>query len=190
MKQTTSQQIKLITESLGRRSIVFVGMMGCGKSSIGRMIAATLEIDFFDSDTEIEKAADMAVAEIFEKYGEEEFRRGEGKVIERLLETGPHVIAIGGGAFMTKSVRDVIGKHSISIWIRADIDLLLSRVLRKPGKRPLLATGDPKAILEKLSRTRNPVYALADLQIESAKTSKIKTRDQVLDALSNHNWGT
>lgn len=169
-----------IIEKLGNKCLVFVGMMGSGKSAIGRMVATALDLEFHDSDSEIEKAADMSVAEIFEKLGEDEFRRGEQKVIERVLGTGPLVLALGGGAFLSDATRDVIGQRATSIWLTADVELLHSRVMRKPGKRPLLENGDPMQILTDLSNTRNPIYQLADLKIESLDASRMKTRDAVI----------
>lgn len=172
-----------IIEKLGNKCLVFVGMMGSGKSAIGRMVATTLDLEFHDSDTEIEKAADMSVADIFEKLGEDEFRRGEQKVIERVLGAGPLVLALGGGAFLSEATRDVIGKRATSIWLTADVELLHSRVMRKPGKRPLLEKGDPMQILTDLSNARNPIYQLADLKIESLDSSRMKTRDAVIARL-------
>ncbi|MBL4695755.1 MAG: shikimate kinase [Rhizobiaceae bacterium] len=175
-----------IKEKLGNKCLVFVGMMGSGKSAIGRLVAKTLSLEFHDSDTEIEKAADMSVAEIFEHYGEEEFRRGEQKVIERLLASGPLVLALGGGAFLSKETRAIIEKRATSIWLAADVELLHSRVMRKPGKRPLLANGDSLQILHDLSKTRNPIYQLADLKIESADTSKTRTKDMTISHLHEY----
>ncbi|MFK5978806.1 MAG: shikimate kinase [Rhizobiaceae bacterium] len=180
----SSRQMKIeIKEKLGNKCLVFVGMMGSGKSAIGRMVATTLELEFYDSDLEIEKAADMSIADIFEKLGETEFRRGEQKVIERVLGDGPLVLALGGGAFLSEATRNVIGKRATSIWLTADVDLLHSRVMRKPGKRPLLENGDAKQILTDLSNARNPVYQLADLKIESLDASRMKTRDAVITHL-------
>lgn len=175
-----------IKKNLGNRPVVFVGMMGCGKSAIGRLVAAALNVDYFDADAEIEKAADMTIAEIFSQYGEEEFRRGEQQVIKRLMEKGESVVALGGGAFMAENTREVIKEHGISVWLDADIDLLVSRVQRRPGKRPLLKDGNPKEILSKLAKDRLPVYALADIRVNSSKTSKMKTRDAVLSGLHNY----
>lgn len=172
-----------IKNGLGNKPLVFVGMMGCGKSAIGRLVATALELDYFDADAEIELAADMTISEIFAHYGEAEFRRGEQQVIKRLMEKGGSVVALGGGAFMSKATREVIQAHGISIWLDADIDLLVSRVQRRPGKRPLLKDGDPKEILSRLAKERLPIYALADLRVNSSKTSKAKTRDAVLRAL-------
>ncbi|MBL4726282.1 MAG: shikimate kinase [Rhizobiaceae bacterium] len=180
----SSRQMRIeIIEKLGNKCLVFVGMMGSGKSAIGRMVATALELDFHDSDLEIEKAADMSVAEIFEKLGEDEFRRGEQKVIERVLGAGPLVLALGGGAFLSEATREIIGKRATSIWLTADVDLLHSRVMRKPGKRPLLENGDARQILTDLSNARNPIYQLADLKIESLDASRLKTRDAVIARL-------
>jgi len=169
-----------ILEKLGNKCLVFVGMMGSGKSAIGRLVASKLDLEFHDSDTEIEKAANMSIAEIFDRLGEEEFRRGEQKVIERMLTEGPLVLALGGGAFLSEATREVLAKRATSIWLTADIDLLYARVMRKPGKRPLLENGDPRQILQDLSKTRNPIYQLADIKIESLDASRTKTRDATL----------
>lgn len=180
----SNQQMKTeIIEKMGNKCLVFVGMMGSGKSAIGRLVANSLGLEFHDSDTEIEKAADMSVAEIFEKLGEGEFRRGEQKVIERVLTEGPLVLALGGGAFLSEETREVIGKRATSIWLTADVELLIARVSRKPGKRPLLDKGDTREILQDLSKARNPIYQLADLKIESFDASKTKTRDAVISHL-------
>ncbi|MCG6857134.1 MAG: shikimate kinase [Salaquimonas sp.] len=178
-----AERIHIIRTALDGRSIVFVGMMGCGKSAIGRLIAAELDLLYFDSDTEITAAADLSVAEIFERFGEDYFRRGEERVIARLLGEGPAVISLGGGAFMSPTTREEIAAKAISIWLKADIDLLMSRVMRRPGTRPLLETGDPRAKLTELLDKRSPVYALADLHVESSRMSKKQTCENVLKSL-------
>ena len=178
-----SERVRYIATTLGRRSIVFVGMMGCGKSAIGRLTAAELGLPYFDSDAEITTAADMTIAEIFERFGEDYFRKGEERVIARLLAEGPAVISLGGGAFMSEATRDLVTASAVSIWLKADIDLLLSRVMRRPGTRPLLANGNPRAILTELTEKRSPVYALADLHVESSRMSKKQTCENVLDSL-------
>ena len=178
-----SERVKSITSALERRSIVFVGMMGCGKSAIGRLTAAELGLPYYDSDVEISAAADMTIPEIFERFGEDYFRKGEERVISRLLAEGPSVLSLGGGAFMSESTREVIAGNAVSVWLKADIDLLMSRVMRRPGTRPLLATGNPRATLAELTEKRSPVYALADLQVESSRTSKKQTCDNVLKGL-------
>lgn len=175
-----------IAKALGAKSIVFVGMMGCGKTAIGRITASALGLKFYDSDKAIEEAADLKVAEIFEKYGEPYFRAGEERVIQRLMQEGPCVISLGGGAFMSKATQKICAESSISIWLKADIDILLTRVLKRPGTRPILQTGDPKQTLIDLSKKRNPIYALAALHVESSKASKGRTRDAVLASLAQH----
>lgn len=173
-----------LREALGGRSIVFVGMMGCGKTAIGRLVAAALDVPFYDSDQEIVAAANMDIPEIFEKHGEAYFRAGEERVIQRLLSGGPAVLSLGGGAFMSESTRQAIIEQGISVWLKADLDLLMSRVMRRPGTRPLLNTPDPRATLTELKEKREPVYALADLQVESSRISKAHTREAVLAGLS------
>ncbi len=175
-----------LLEKLGKTSIVLIGMMGCGKSAIGKVIAARLGLKFHDSDAEIVEAAGMSIADIFEKFGEAEFRRVENRVIERLLKEGPAVIALGGGAFMSKKTRRTISRRGISIWLKADLELLLSRVSRRPGKRPLLATGDPRQIIQDLLEIRGPIYDQANLHVSSTSGSKIQTRDAVLEALAQY----
>ena len=148
------------------RTIALVGMMGAGKSSIGRRLAARLDVDFSDADGEIETAAGCPIPEIFERYGESAFRDCERKVISRLLSAPPHVLATGGGAFMDAETRARIKECAISVWIKAPVDILLSRVKRKEN-RPLLKSGDPREILTRLLADREPTYALADITFES-----------------------
>ncbi len=167
-----SERVRYIATALERRSVVFVGMMGCGKSAIGRLTAAELGLPYFDSDAEITTAADMTIAEIFERFGEDYFRKGEERVIARLLADGPTVLSLGGGAFMSEATRELVAASAISIWLKADIDLLMSRVMRRPGTRPLLASGNPRATLTELTEKRSPIYALADLHVESSRMSK------------------
>src|SRR5262245_2547907 len=155
-----------IVAALGKRSVVLVGMMGAGKSSIGRRLATRLNIDFVDADAEIEKAAGMTIPDIFATRGEAEFRTGEARVILRLLESGPQVLATGGGAFMNPDTRAAIAAKGISIWLRAEIDVLMKRIRRRQD-RPLLKTDDPAATLRSLIEVRYPVYALADLTVQS-----------------------
>ena len=160
---------------LGDRSIVLVGMMGAGKSSVGRRLAARLGIPFVDADTEIEKAAGMSIADIFAGHGEEYFRRGEARVIARLLDGGPQVLATGGGAFMNADTRALIKNKGISIWLNAELDVLLRRTGKRKNERPLLQTADPAETLRKLLAEREPTYAQADLTVQS--------RDVVHDAI-------
>lgn len=153
---------------LGTRSIVLVGMPGSGKSSIGRRLGQRLGLDFSDADAEIERAANMTIPELFETKGEQAFRLGEQKVIARLLESGPQVIATGGGAFMNADTRSRIRDRGVSIWLKADIATLLKRVKRK-SNRPLLQTADPEATLRNLLAAREATYAEADLCITSCE---------------------
>ena len=152
--------------ALGTRSVVLVGMMGAGKSSIGRRLGAALDVPFLDADTEIEKAAGMSIPEIFESKGEPYFRAGEARVIARILEGGPQVLATGGGAFMHEQTRGVVRQRGVSVWLKADLDVLLKRVKRR-ADRPLLKDGDPAVTLERLMIERDPIYALADLTLGS-----------------------
>jgi shikimate kinase len=156
-----------ILAALGRRSIVLVGMMGVGKSSVGRRLAARLSIPFIDADTEIENAAKMTIPEIFARHGEPYFRSGEARVIARLLESGPQVLATGGGAFMNADTRALIKAKGISIWLNADFDVLLRRTSKRKSDRPLLLTEDPAQTLRALLAEREPAYALADLTVQS-----------------------
>lgn len=180
-----SRTNKILTQ-LDGRSIVFLGMMGCGKSAIGKMVARRLGLEFVDADSEIELAAGRSVADIFADYGEEEFRRLEAQVIKRVLADGPVLLALGGGAFMSEQTRDIIQQYGLSVWLKADLDLLLERVGRKPNKRPLLKTGNPREILQHLLEVRNPIYAKADLHIQSQGGTKSEMRDIVIDALDEH----
>jgi shikimate kinase len=152
--------------ALGRRSIVLVGMMGAGKSSIGRRLAARLNLPFVDADSEIEKAASMTIPEIFAAHGEAYFRAGEARVIARLLEGGPQVLATGGGAFMIPESRAAIRAKGISIWLSAALDILLRRIKRR-AERPMLTGDDPVETLKRLIEERYPVYAEANLSVES-----------------------
>lgn len=171
-----------IRERLGRRSIVLVGMMGAGKSSVGRRLAGRLGLPFFDADTEIERAAGMTIPEIFATRGEGEFRDGERRVIARLLTSGPSVIATGGGAFMSEETRERIGESGVSIWLRAEFDVLMRRV-RKRSNRPLLKTADPEGTLRKLIDDRYPVYALAEVTVHSRDVPHETVVQDIVDAL-------
>jgi shikimate kinase len=171
-----------IVASLGRRSIVLVGMMGAGKSSVGRKLAGRLALPFVDADTEIEAAAGMSIPDIFETRGEAEFRAGEARVIARLLEAGPQVLATGGGAFMNAETRAAIRARGVSVWLRADFDVLMKRIKRR-GDRPMLKTDDPPATLRALIAQRYPVYAEADITIDSRDVLHEVIVDETLDAL-------
>lgn len=156
-----------IRAALERRSVVLVGMMGVGKSSIGRRLATRLGIPFVDADAEIEKAAGMSISDIFARHGEADFRSGEARVIARLLDGGPQVLATGGGAFMNEATRAAIKKKSISIWLSAEFDVLMRRIAKRKNERPMLQTDDPEQTLRQLIAERDPIYALADLTVQS-----------------------
>src|SRR5271165_4199903 len=152
------------------RTVVLVGLMGAGKTKIGRRLAAKLGLPFFDSDQEIEAAAGETIEEIFANRGEQLFRDGERRVIARLLGQPPHVLATGGGAFMDAATQALIGRRGVSLWLRADLDVLVSRVSRRTN-RPLLKEGDIRAILAELIEQRYPIYALADVSVDSSEGS-------------------
>jgi shikimate kinase len=160
------QALADIRTALGSRSIVMVGLMGCGKSAVGRRLAARLGLPFVDADEEIEKAAGKSIEDIFSEHGEPYFREGERKVLARLLRSGPQVLATGGGAFMNAETRQAIAETGISIWLKADLPLLMRRV-GKRNNRPLLKTGDPETVLQNLMNMRYPTYATADITVES-----------------------
>jgi shikimate kinase len=168
---------------LRRRTIALVGLMGVGKSSVGRRLASALDLPFRDADTEVEAAAGRSIPEIFGQMGEEVFREGERRVIARLLEEPPHVLATGGGAFMNPVTRDLIKAKAISVWLKADLEVLARRVGRKDN-RPLLAGQDTMAVLREQAENRYPTYALADLSVETDDAAHQMTVDQVIRALS------
>jgi len=164
------------------KTIVLVGLMGAGKTSVGRLLAKRLDLEFIDADDEIEQAAQCSIEQIFESHGEAEFRDGERRVIARLL-TGPtHVLATGGGAFMRKETRDAIRGRGISVWLRADLDLLLRRVSRRKN-RPLLRNENPRQTLEKLIKERYPVYADADIVVDSGDRPPGTIVDNVIESI-------
>jgi shikimate kinase len=165
------------------RTIVLVGLMGAGKSKIGRRLAARLGLPFFDSDPEIEAAAGETIEEIFANRGERIFRNGERRVIARLLAQPVHVLATGGGAFMDPSTRALIARRGVSLWLRADLDVLVARVSRR-ANRPLLKQGDPRAILTGLIDRRHPVYAQADVTVDSGEGSPEATVTRAIAALA------
>jgi shikimate kinase len=169
---------------LGRRSIVLVGMMGVGKSSVGRRLAARLNIPFVDADSEIEKAAGMSISDIFARHGEADFRSGEARVIARLLETGPQVLATGGGAIMNADTRAAIKAKGVSIWLTAEFDVLMRRIAKRKHERPLLQTADPAETLRQLLETRAPVYAQADLTVQSREVPHDAIVNDIMIALA------
>src|SRR3954447_2882734 len=180
--QTSPTQEADITLALGRRSIVLVGMMGAGKSTIGRRLASRLRLPFLDADVEIEAAAGMSIPDIFETHGEPHFRDGEARVIARLLDGGPAVLATGGGAFMREETRNRIRSKAVSIWLKADIDIIMRRVKRR-ADRPLLQPADPAATVGRLIEKREPVYQHADITIWSRDVPHDKIVDECIDAL-------
>ncbi|AWL98821.2 shikimate kinase [Bradyrhizobium amphicarpaeae] len=177
-----------ILSALGARSIVLIGMMGVGKSTIGRRLALRLRLPFVDADTEIETSAQMTIPEIFERHGEPYFRDGEARVIARLLDGGPVVLATGGGAFMREETRARIAAKAVSVWLRADHDVIMRRVRRR-ADRPLLQTADPEGTVTRLLTEREPVYAHADLTIASRDVPHDKIVDETIEALRAHLCG-
>ncbi|GAU82518.1 shikimate kinase [Bosea sp. BIWAKO-01] len=171
---------------LGKRAVVLVGMMGSGKSSVGRRLATRLGLPFVDADVEIETAAGMTIPEIFAQRGETEFRDGERRVISRVLATrAPLVLATGGGAFMNAETRERIIELGISIWLKADADVLMRRV-RKRSNRPLLQTADPEATMRRMLAEREPVYALADVTVTSRDDPHEVVVEEAIVALDRH----
>ena len=180
---TSAPQDAEITAALGTRSVVLVGMMGAGKSTIGRRLSLRLRLPFLDADSEIEVAhAGMTIPEIFERHGELYFRDGEARVIARLLDNGPSVIATGGGAFMREETRDRIRDKAISIWLKADAEIIMRRVKRR-ADRPLLQTADPEATVGRLISEREPIYQHADLMVWSRDVPHEKIVDECIEAL-------
>jgi shikimate kinase len=182
-RMVTAETIRRARSRLGARSIVLIGLMGAGKSAIGKRLAARLDIPFADADQEIEAAAGKTINDIFAEDGEPFFRDGERRVIGRLLEGGPKVLATGGGAFMNKETRDRIAATGISVWLNAGLDVLMSRVQRRDN-RPLLKTADPRAVMERLIAERYPVYALADIAIVSRDVAHETIVDEIVSELA------
>lgn len=170
------------THARPQGSLVLIGMMGVGKSTVGKRLANRLDLPFVDADDAIVAAAGMTIQEMFDRHGETAFRDGERRVIARLIDGSPKVIATGGGAFMQAETRDLILARATAIWLDADIDILVERVSRKEG-RPLLKGKDPKAVLTELAATRNPVYALAPIHVMSNATPHEATVDRIMEAL-------
>lgn len=173
---------KIPDRQSGRGPIVLVGMMGVGKSTVGRRLAARIGLSFVDADEEIEKAAGMTVSEIFDRYGEAHFRDGERRVIARLMDGAPKVIATGGGAFMQDETRRLILSSATAIWLDADIDILVDRVGRRDS-RPLLKGRDARAVLTELAAVRNPVYALAPIHVKSIAAPHEVAVEKIMEQL-------
>jgi shikimate kinase len=165
------------------RPIVLIGLMGVGKSTIGRRLAQRLHLPFVDSDHEIEAAAGLTIAEMFERYGEAQFRDGERRVIARLIDGRPKVIATGGGAFIQEATRALILERATAVWLDADVAVLAERVARRAGTRPLLNGGDPKQKLQELAAARNPIYAQAPVHIRSRPLPHDATVEAIIKAL-------
>lgn len=179
---------KTIRECLGHKSIVLVGLMGAGKSTVGKKLATLVELPFFDADHEIEKVSTMTIPELFEAYGEAEFRDLERRVIARMLEEGPIVLATGGGAYMNEQTRGAIASEGISLWLKAELDVLMARVIRKQN-RPLLKNSDPRGVMERLMAERYPVYELADLTVNSREEKKEIIAVEAMQAIADHLTG-
>ena len=182
-KEDRQERLARIREALGPRSIVLIGLMGAGKTAVGRRLANRLDLPFIDADTEIELAADASISEIFAEHGESYFRQGERKVIARLLEGGPQVLATGGGAYMNPETRANIKARGLSVWLKAELKVLLKRVGRRDN-RPLLAAGNPEKVMKKLIEERYPIYAEADVTVESRDVPHDVIVGTVIDALA------
>ncbi len=180
-----SQAAMTAEPALRRKTIALVGLMGVGKSSIGRRLAAALGMPFRDADTEVEEAAGRSVADIFSELGEAAFRDGERKVIARLLAGEPHVLATGGGAFMNDETRALIKDRAVSVWLKGDLELLARRVARK-SDRPLVTGKDPLEVLKAQAEVRYPVYGEADIIVETGETPHQTAVDAILTALRAH----
>jgi shikimate kinase len=183
-KATGQSAAAAVVSRLGDRSIVLIGMMGVGKSSIGRRLGARLGIPFVDADAEIERAAGMSIADIFARHGEAAFRSGEARVIARLLNGGPQVLATGGGAVMNPATRALIQEKGVSIWLSAEFELLLRRISKRKAERPMLQTADPAATLRELLAAREPIYAQADLTVQSRDVPHDAVIAEILDRLA------
>ena len=179
-----SEQVERVLARLGSKCIVLVGMMGAGKTSIGRRLANALHLPFVDADAEIEKAANQSIPEIFAEYGEPYFRDGERRVLARLLGEGPQIVATGGGAFMSEETRQRCRERAVTIWLKADVAVLLERV-RKKGNRPLLDNADPEAVMRRLLDEREPFYGMADLAIASREGPHHALVAEILAALDS-----
>lgn len=182
---TDTEEFAWIRDRLGKRSVVIVGLMGAGKSTIGRKAAQMLDIPFADADHEIEAVSRMTIPELFEAYGEPEFRALERRVIARLLKQGPQVLATGGGAYMNADTRRAIARNGVAVWLKADLDVLMERVSRKQN-RPLLKNADPRGTMQKLIDDRYPVYAEADVTVLSRDEKKDIIAGELVHALGEH----
>ena len=182
-RRSIAKEVDTVRRTLAGRSIVLVGLMGAGKSTIGRRLAQKLGLEFVDADAAIEQAAGKSVQDIFADHGESYFRDGERKVIARLLDSGPQVLATGGGAFMNPETRRLIAERGIAVWLKADLSLLMKRVRRR-NDRPLLATGDPEDTMRRLMEERYPVYGEAEITVESRDVPHASIVTDVIRALA------
>lgn len=187
-KRSTSKDLETAKACLRGRPLVLVGLMGAGKTSIGRRLADKMGLSFVDADHEIEAAAGKTIADIFAEHGEAYFREGERKVIARLMENGEQVLATGGGAYINPETRERIKAGGICVWLKADLDLLMKRVLKR-NDRPLLRAADPAAVMKKLIDERYPVYAQADVVVECRDVQHMQMVNEVLRALAKHAAG-
>ena len=178
-----AQSLEAIKSALGDKSIVMVGLMGCGKSAVGRRLAARLGLPFVDADEEIEKAAGQSIEDMFAEHGEPYFREGERKVLARLMRSGPQVLATGGGAFMNAETRTAIAERGISVWLKAELPLLVRRVSKR-NNRPLLKGSDPLTVMQSLMDVRYPVYAQADITVESRDVPHDVIVAEIIELLS------
>lgn len=184
-KMASEIDLDRLVRALDRRPVVLVGIMGCGKSTVGKRLAHRLGLEFLDADSEIERAANMSVPEIFAEHGEPYFRSGEERVIARLLREGPLVLATGGGAFMSEATRSAIAENGLSIWLKADFETVMARVRRR-SNRPLLQNDDPEGTMQALLAKREPVYAKATLTVLSKDVPHDAVVDQIVLALAAH----
>ncbi|WP_373502026.1 shikimate kinase [Aestuariivirga sp.] len=185
-RRSIAKEAEAVRQRLGTHPIVLVGLMGAGKTSVGRRLAEKLGIPFIDADHEIEAAAGKSIAEIFADHGEPYFREGERRVIQRLISNGAQVLATGGGAYMNDETRARIQEHGISVWLKASLPLLMKRVMKRQD-RPLLKTEDPEAVMRALIEKRYPVYAQADVTVESRDVQHGQMVNDVIRALAQWN---
>lgn len=183
METSSPELVQKARVALGKRNLVLVGLMGAGKSAIGRLVAQALSVPFIDSDHEIERVSRMSISDLFAAYGEEEFRSLEARVMKRLLRTGPRVVSTGGGAFINERTRQHIKRGGVTLWLQADLDVLWERV-NKRDTRPLLKTENPKQTLENLMNARYPIYAEADITVQSRDVKKEVMVEEVLAAIA------
>lgn len=183
METSSPELVQKARMVLGKRNLVLVGLMGAGKSAIGRLVAQALSVPFVDSDHEIERVSRMTISDLFAAYGEEEFRALEARVMKRLLKTGPKVVSTGGGAFINERTRRHIKRGGLTVWLKADLDVLWERV-NKRDTRPLLKTENPMQTLENLMNARYPIYAEADLTVHSRDVKKEVVVEEVLAAIA------